>query len=314
MSILPVTIRQGTASRPTTRRMAYVLIVGVVFALGLNWPLISTGLEVVSPWWFVVLRIGGAALIIWVVNSLTGHIRPVDRGDVPVIASVALVRLTVMTGLVFVALQFVDAGRSAVLVWTASLWTVPIAALFLKEHMDTVRWIGLGVGIAGIVALVEPWEQDWSDGGVIAGHALLLVAAILHASVTVHIRGHRWHSSPREVLPWQLLAATPPLVLIALTFEGVPHIDWTWGFAGNVFYQAVIASAFALWAQQTVLQRLSATSMSLTLMAVPVVGLLSSVIVLDERLTLIAVVGVVAIITGVATNIVADARTERVRA
>jgi drug/metabolite transporter (DMT)-like permease len=294
--------------------MAYVLIVGVVFALGLNWPLISTGLEVVSPWWFLVLRISGAAVIIWVVNSLSGQIRPMDRGDLPVIASVAVVRLTVMTGFVFVALQFVDAGRSAVLVWTASMWTVPIAALFLKEHMDGIRWVGLSTGIGGIVALVEPWEQDWSDGGVVAGHALLLVAAILHASVTVHIRGHRWQSSPRDVLPWQLLAATPPLVLIALTFEGVPHIDWSWGFAGNLFYQAVIASAFALWAQQTVLQRLSATSTSLTLMAVPVVGLLSSVIVLDERLTLIAIVGVVAIITGVATNIVADARTERVRA
>jgi drug/metabolite transporter (DMT)-like permease len=44
-------------------------------------------------------------------------------------------------------------------------------------------------------------------------------------------------------------------------------------------------------------------------MAVPVVGLLSSVIVLDEALTVYAVIGVIAIITGVVTNIVADSIT-----
>ena len=76
--------------------------------------------------------------------------------------------------------------------------------------------------------------------------------------------------------------------------------------AANIAYQSAIASAFALWAQQMVLQRLPVTSTNLSLMAVPVVGLLSSVIVLDEALTVFAVVGVIAIIAGVVTNIVAD--------
>ncbi len=274
----------------------------------MNWPLISIGLESASPWWFVVLRISGAGLIVWTFNAVSDRILAADRRDLPVIVTVALGRLTVMSGMVYVAIQFVDAGRSAVLVWTASLWTVPIAAVALGERMTRVRWAGLAVGISGIVLLVEPWQQDWSRGGVVFGHTLLLVAAVLHAAVSVHIRGHRWYSSPRDVLPWQFLAATPPLLLVALTLEGIPEIDWSWGLVANIAYQSAIASAFALWAQQTVLQRLSATSMSLSLMAVPVVGLLSSVIVLDERLTLFAVVGVIGIIIGVATNIVADSR------
>jgi drug/metabolite transporter (DMT)-like permease len=292
--------------RPPTRFVAYLLIAGVVFALGLNWPLISIGLESSGPWWFVVIRVSGAGLIVWTASALAGRIRAADRRDLPVIASVALGRLTIMTGMVYVGIQFVDAGRTAVLVWTASLWTVPIAAVALKERMTAVRWAGLAIGIGGIVALVEPWERDWSDGDVVLGHAILLVAAILHAAVSVHIRGHRWHSSPRDVVPWQFLMATPPLVLLALLLEGLPQIDWSWGLAANIAYQSAIASAFALWAQQMVLQRLPVTSTNLSLMAVPVVGLLSSVIVLDEVLTVYAVIGVVAILTGVVTNIAAD--------
>ena len=139
---------------------------------------------------------------------MESRLQRVNPADLPVVLSVALGRLTIMSGMVFVALQFVDAGRSAVLVWTASLWTVPIAAVAIKEHMTPVRWVGLAVGIAGIVALVEPWEQDWSEGGVVLGHVLLLVAAILHAAVSVHIRGHRWHSSPRRLLvDWKLGAS-----------------------------------------------------------------------------------------------------------
>jgi len=292
--------------QPPTRFVAYLLIAGVVFALGLNWPLISIGLESASPWWFVVIRVAGAGLVVWTVSALTGRIRAADRRDLPVIASVALGRLTIMTGMVYVGIQFVDAGRTAVLVWTASLWTVPIAAVALKERMTAMRWTGLAIGISGIFALVEPWRQDWSDGGVLLGHAILIVAAILHASVSVHIRGHRWFSSPRDVVPWQFLMATPPLVVLALLFEGPPQIDWSWGLAANIAYQSAIASAFALWAQQMVLQRLPVTSTNLSLMAVPVVGLLSSVVVLGEVLTVYAVIGVVAIITGVVTNIVAD--------
>lgn len=302
----PAVLESSDRPQPPTRFVAYLLIAGVVFALGLNWPLISIGLESSGPWWFVVVRVGGAGLVVWTASALTGRIRAADRRDLPVIASVALGRLTIMTGMVYVGIQFVDAGRTAVIVWTASLWTVPIAAVALKERMTAVRWVGLAIGISGIVALVEPWEQDWSDGEVVLGYSLLIVAAILHAAVSVHIRGHRWYSSPRDVVPWQFLMATPPLVLLALLLEGSPQIDWSWGLAANLAYQSAIASAFALWAQQTVLQRLPVTSTNLSLMAVPVVGLLSSVIVLDETLTVFAVVGVAAIIAGVVTNIVAD--------
>lgn len=304
----------AAATRPyrpgaTSPLSAYLLIAGVVFALGMNWPLISIGLESVGPWWFVSIRVAGAGIVVWTVSAISGRLRAADRRDFAVIGSVAWGRLALMSAMVYVGIQFVDAGRSAVLVWTASLWTVPVAAIALKERMTPVRWVGLVIGISGIVALVEPWQQDWSEGGVIFGHALLLLAAIVHAVVSVHIRGHGWHSSPRDVLPWQFLLATPPLLLMAFALEGVPQIDWTWGLALNVAYQSAIASAFALWAHQTVLQRLAATSTNLSLMAVPVVGLLASVIVLDERLTVFAVVGVLAIVAGVVVNIVTDSMT-----
>ena len=86
----PATSVRPDRPRPPTPLMAYVLIAGVVFALGLNWPLISIGLESSGPWWFVVIRISGAGLVVWTVSAISGRVRAADRRDLPVIASVGM--------------------------------------------------------------------------------------------------------------------------------------------------------------------------------------------------------------------------------
>ena len=54
----------------------------------------------------------------------------------------------------------------------------------------------------GVVILSELWGNDWADTGVVAGTGLLLLAAIVNASTSVHIRRHRWAISPMQALPW----------------------------------------------------------------------------------------------------------------
>jgi drug/metabolite transporter (DMT)-like permease len=293
---------------PRSGRGVYVLLWATILILGVNWPLNTIALRSVSPLWFTVLRVGGAAVVIGALGLVAGRLHLPAREDWPVVMSVGVVGIAGVYGLVFTALQFVPAGRSSVLVWTTGLWTVPIAAVVLRERMSALRWSGLTVGIAGIVMLFEPWRFRWSDHGVVLGHALLILAAILQAGVAVHMRGHRWRSGPADVLPLQLLVAAGVLTAAAALREGWPVVQWSWSFGGNLAFQAVLASAFAVWAQQRVLQQLRATSTTLTMMAVPVIGLISSVVVLDESVTLVGALGVVAIIAGVTASVAADTR------
>ncbi|NIR38934.1 MAG: EamA family transporter, partial [Actinobacteria bacterium] len=75
--------------------------------------------------------------------------------------------------LVFLALEIVPPGRSSILIWTSSLWTVPIAAAFLGERMSRLRWAGLLAGVAGILFVFEPTRLDWGDSRVLLGHGML---------------------------------------------------------------------------------------------------------------------------------------------
>ena len=80
---------------------------------------------------------------------------------------------------------------------------------------------------------------------------------------------------------------------------------------GIVAYQGLAATAFAVWAQTTVLRSLPAISTNLTLMMIPVVGILSSALIVDERITAALLSGLVLILAGVSLNLQADRQAVR---
>lgn len=294
------------SGRNLSKPLVYLLLGYAVVVLGLNWPVMATGLRSISPIWMAAFRAGGAALVVGVASAVTGNIVIPPRRDLPIVASVAAFRLATLMTLVFFALQLVPAGRASVLVWTTALWTVPIAAVFLGEKVTRRRWVGLLIGIAGVIAVSQVWENDWGNRDVVIGAGLLLLGSIVNASTAVHIRRHRWTIKPHQALPWQLVGATIPLTVLALIVEGVPNIDWTPQLVGILFYQAALATGTAFWAQIVVLRNLSAVSTNLTMMGVPIVGVVSSVIFLDERVTVALAIGMVLVFIGVSINVLTD--------
>jgi drug/metabolite transporter (DMT)-like permease len=293
-------------TKKLTRPVIYLLLTLVVLVLGLNWPIMATGIKSISPIWMGVFRVTGAAVVVITVGAVKGRLSVPPRQDLPIILSLAVFRLAAVFILVFSALELVPPGRSSVVVWTTSLWTVPIAAIFLGERMSGRRWIGLLLGIAGVLVLFEPWALDWDRPGAALGHVLLIVAAITNAATAVHIRGHRWAVTPLEAIPWQLLGAGIIMVVLGLVVEGPPVIDWTPQLVWVVLYQGVLATGVAFWAQIVVLRNFPAVSTNLTLMAVPVIGVVSSALLLGEKITTSLGAGLMLVIVGVSLNLLSD--------
>jgi len=298
---------EGSAvDRRLTGRAIYLLLVLGILILGLNWPIMAVGLRTLTPLWMGAFRVLGAAVMVIGIGLATGSMRIPPPRDLPVIVSLAVFRLAAVFFLVFTALQLVPAGRSAVVVWTISLWTVPLAVIFLGEQMSRRRWLGLGIGISGVIVLFEPWGMAFDRPGVALGHGLLILAAITDAATAVHIRAHRWTITPIEALPWQLAGAAVVLTSLALLIDGLPSIEWSAQLVGVVAYQSVLASGVSFVALVVVLRNLAAVSTNLTLMAVPVVGVVSSAIFLGEQVTVGLAVGLGLVLAGVAINLVSD--------
>jgi drug/metabolite transporter (DMT)-like permease len=284
----------------------YVLAGATVLVLGANWPIMSAGVDLIAPLWLAAFRMGGAALVISTVLALQGRLSVPERGDRSIWLSIGLARLALVTALVFVALRFVPPGRSSILAYTGALWTAPLAAIFLHEKLTPLRLLGLALGTIGLVTLLEPWALDWGNTEFLVGAAMLLVAATANAATTVHIRGHRWLGSPIELMPWQLGLAAIPIAALAVALEGAPDVTWTGGTIAIVAYQVLLGSAFGLWGLLTIGRSLPAITANLSVMAVPVVGLATSVVFVDEQLTIWVVLGLILVLGGVGLGLLSD--------
>ena len=253
-----------------------------------------------APLWAVAIRTALGALVLFVLALATRRLVRPPRADLPVLFSVTLLHMVGFTALSSVGLQLVPAGRSAVLAYTTPLWVVPGASMFLGERLTTHRLIGVVVGLAGLVVLFNPSALDWRQPAVVAGNAAILAAALLWAGAILHIRGHLWRAAPFDLLPWQMLLATAMLVPLAWLVSGPPTFTWTPGLAALFVYAGLPGSALAYWASAMAGRRLPAVTMSLGLLATPVVSVALALLWLGERPGLSLIVAVALILAGVA--------------
>jgi drug/metabolite transporter (DMT)-like permease len=225
------------------------------------------------------------------------------RGDLPVLVSITLLHMIGFNLLASWGLGLVPTGRTVVLAYTTPLWVTPASALLLGEPLTGRRMLGVVMGLAGLVSLFNPLTFDWSDRRIVLGNLAVLLAALLWASSIVHIRAHRWISTPFVLIPWETLLATVILAPIALATGPPPRVDWSPTFVGLLLYLGIPGTAVAYWAAAMASRHLPAVTTSLGLLATPVVSVVTATVWLSEPLTLTLVLAIALVLGGVAIGV-----------
>jgi drug/metabolite transporter (DMT)-like permease len=283
-------------SRPT----ALMLFAVVVVCWGVNWAVTKILVQTVSPLWVTSIRMGIAAVALFILLVARRQFIIPRRGDVPVILAIGLLHMVAFSALVAIGLRFVPVGRSIVLGYTTPLWVVPGAWLFLKEPMTRARLAGTAVGLIGLLVLFNPLALDWSDHNALTGSVLLLLAALCWAANILYVRAHHWLSTPFQLAFWQTLLASVVLAILGLLFDGVPHIVWSRPVTMAFLYSGFLGTALAYWAMAVVNRSLPATTTSLGILATPVVGVICSTLALGERIDASLIIAMVLILVGIA--------------
>jgi drug/metabolite transporter (DMT)-like permease len=296
--------------RDDARRLGAILLLTVVLAWGLTWPVNKVILATVPPLWAVALRTGIGAVALFAIAALQRRLALPPRQDLPVLASIALLHMVGFGALSSIGLQTVPTGRSVVLAYTTPLWVVPGAALFLRERLTPRRVVGVVVGLAGLVVLFNPLALDWTERAAVLGNLAILVAALLWAGSILHIRGHRWRSTPFDLLPWETLLATALLVPLAYLIAGPPRFTLDGPLTALLVYAGVPGTALAYWAVAMASRLLPAITTSLGLLATPVVSTLVAAVWLREAPTPDVLAAMGLILSGIAIGATGESRGE----
>jgi drug/metabolite transporter (DMT)-like permease len=300
---------------PGQRRTAIVLLIFLVLMWGCNWPINKTILTYISPLWYACMRLGLGAFSLFLAQAfLRVHIKPPSRVDVPIVLSVGVIQMAAVIALMTFGLSIVPAGRSSILSYTMPLWAVPGAILFLGERLQFGKTAALVLGMAGVAFMFNPTAFDWSDHRALIGNGCLLLAAALWAATIIHIRAHRWVGTSFDLAPWQMLVGLIPLLAVALWVEGPPpQVSFTMKTIVVALYSGPLITAFPFWAFVTVARTLPAITTSLSLLSVPAIGLVSSAILISEPIDRSSVIGLLLIMSAIATVNISDRRRTRPR-
>jgi len=289
-------------------RIAWLQLAATIVLFGLTWPVIKIGLEAGTPVWLAAGRATLSACTAFLLLAALGRLAWPHREDWPVILSVGAFQLTAFFVLANLGVQSVPAGRSGVLAFTTMLWMVPLS-LVVGEKVGWRALLGVVLGIAGIVVIADPARFDWHDRRVVIGHVCLLGAGFTWALAMLHTRRHRWATMPLDVLPWQMSVATILLWLLAAASESDGRFDWDkWQLWAALLYIGAFAGPIGTWAAVSVTRALPPITSSLGMLGVPLVGILASVVLVGEPITLPLALGAALVIAGIAVVILDRSR------
>ncbi len=286
-SVLSPSVLSPTASARARPRIAVptgVWLALMVLFWGLSWPAMKLCLAAAPPLWLAALRFSSAGAVLFGLLALGGRLRWPPRADWPVLASVGLLQMMAFTALGLIAMRHTDAGRAALLAYTTPVWVLLGTCLVLRGRPSPRQGLAILLGLVGVAVVCSPMGMDWTDPDVLLGNSLLLFCALCWAGVILHVRHHRWQSRPLDLAPWQMLLAAVPLAALAFAVEGPLAVAWSPRLIGLLVFIGPVATSFCFVIFATVGRRIDSFTMANATLGVPAVGLLSSALLLGERL------------------------------
>ncbi len=261
---------------------------------------IKVAVRDVPPFTLACTRVGVAAIILYIILRLSKRRMPAFGPIWKHFAFIGLVSSAVPFTLFSWGEIYIDSALASILNGTTPLFTIVIAHMFTKDdRLSSAKIIGSIIGFGGLVLLVAP--SFW--GGVKAttwGLLAVTGAAFCYGISVVYTRLYLL-GLPKLVAPTaQLGVAAVYLLPLSLIFEQPFSLPMPSPESlGSMLALAILGSVLAYIVYYDLIERVSASYISMVTYLVPIFGVILGIVVLDERLTWNAYIGCAFILLGV---------------
>lgn len=249
---------------------------------GGTWPAMRAAVAEIPVWTFrtVCLVVGG--LVLLAVARLRGQSLAIPAGERRPLVLASLFNITGWQLCSAYGLTLMQAGRASIIAFTMPLWAVLLDRLLFGERVPRAKGVALALGLVGLAVLIGPDLAHLAAAP--AGALFMLGAATTWAAGTLVLKHHRWTIPTMVLTAWQVTLGGIPVVVGALVLEwplrvnGLSAGAWT----GLVYVTlGGIVVAHYLWFH--LVRVLPPAVASIGVIGVPVVGVLSSALILGER-------------------------------
>lgn len=226
---------------------------------------------------------------------------------------ITLTGITFFNTFIYGALQFTTSTKVSVLEAIIPVFTVILSYFYLKERLRSIQWVGVIVSLLGAIWVILNGEIfvlasiDWN-----IGDAIMLGACVSWAVYSIAIKKYM-HFFPLygTVLAMSIVSALIliPFVLIEWIYLGYyPTFDI--GIIIGLGYIGIFPSFFAIIFYNRAVDMIGATRASIFLNFMPVFTMAGAYVWLGEEITMMHIIGLVAVILGVILTTRAGKRQE----
>jgi len=278
---------------------AIFILIALTLLWGLNYPAIKYSNQGVSPIFASTLRS--------IVASICGLIYCLRKKEKLFHTDIRLFH-GVMVGLLFGAefaciyfgLLYTDAARSQLFVYLSPFVVAVGAHIFLKgDRLTSLKILGLVLAFTGIFT-VFVGRPKTARTTMLLGDILQIMAAIFWGATTLYIkRFMATRVEPIHTFLYQLFFSIPILLIVSLLLEP----NWVYRIdpyiIASLFYQSVIIAfvTYLIWFK--LIHTYSVSRLSAFTFFTPIFGVLFSVILLREELTVSLMIGLPLVSLGI---------------
>ena len=275
----------------------------VVVVWGLHFVVIKVGLHHMPP-----LLLAGLRFLLVAFPAIFFVARP----KVPLTLLLGY-GLTISFGqfaFLFCAIKFgMPAGLASLVLQAQAFFTMALGAFVFSERLQRKQLAGIALAIIGVLVLIEASLNGQHIA--MSGFMLTLAAAFSWACGNIFNKKIMQHSSRPAVMSlvvWSALIPIVPFMVCSLIFDGpalmlksVVAIDTTTLL--SLVYLAFIATILGYGIWGTLLGRYETWRVAPLSLLVPVVGMASAALLLDEKLSAMQLAGAVLVMAGLYINV-----------
>ncbi len=267
---------------------------GVIW--GSSFYFIAEGLDSFEPALITPLRVLFGLLTLLAFPAARA---PIDRGDRPRIAVLGVVWLAVPLTLFPFAEERVSSSVTGMLNGATPLFVATVATMLARRPPPGRQLVGLLVGFAGVVLIALPSLDEGSSSAL--GVAMIFAALACYGVALNVARPVLLRYGPLPVL---CRAQAVALVLTApFGIAVLPESSFSWHSALAVVALGVLGTGAAYVLAGANVSRLGSTRASVSTYLIPVVALVLGVVLRDEGVAALAIVGsLIALVGAYLTN------------
>lgn len=274
-----------------------LLAISITAIWGLNFSVIKLGLSTVDPLILAGLRFTLCALpaILFIGKPDVQWRYIIGYGLVFGIGLWGVVNLGIKAGL--------SAGIASLVLQFSAFFTILLGAWVFKEKVSRSQLAGMAIALGGLLSILSI-----VDGTVTAAGLILVLLGALAWSAANIINKKARTTQVFAFLVWS--SAFSPIPLFALEYA----VNGSAGYSAllhQLDYRAVLSilfqvypnTLFGYWVWNSLLKQYPVSTVAPLSLLVPVFGLLGSVMIFDEHLSLNKVIAVVLIVAGLGVGL-----------